>query len=156
MQPHTPKEALKQIQKGYWLLVLFPVALLTFSYFYVAFIDSETAYSDKSYLLFLLLLGACMLLVPIMFWLSKSRIKNIHKGTPLLNKLIAYRDFILWTYFGFEFCMVFSAVYYLLTANDYIFILSATLLGLFITFRPTKERVSNDLELTQKERFEID
>jgi hypothetical protein len=44
----------------------------------------------------------------------------------------------------------------LLTANDYIFILSATLLGLFITFRPTKERVANDLELTQKERFEIE
>jgi hypothetical protein len=156
MQPQTPKEALKQIQKGYWLLVLFPVALLTFSYFYIAFSESDATYSDRSYTLFLVLLGACMLVVPVMFWLSKSRIKNIHKGTPLLNKLTAYRDFILWTYFGFEFCMVFSAVYYLLTANDYIFILSATLLGLFITFRPTKERVANDLELTQKERFEIE
>lgn len=155
MHDHTPQEIVKQIQVGFRLLFIFPLFILTLFYFLASFHLFEPTYEDMSDTLFIILVGVCMLIIPGMFWLSKSKIKRIPKGNPLQKKIQDYREMIFWIYLSFEFCLVFSAVYYLLTANDWIFILSASLLILLISQRPTKEKIANELELTQKERFEI-
>ncbi len=155
MQPQTPKEAVKQIQASFWLLFIFPVLLLTVFYFYISIIITESSGTDITDTLFIVLLGLSLIIIPGMYWLSRLRIKRIHKGLPLMKKLHSYRDFLLLTYISLEFCLVFSAFYYLLTGNDYIFILASMLLIFFVSIRPTKEKILSDLELTQKERLEI-
>jgi hypothetical protein len=156
MQSNTPKEVFKQIQVGFRLLFIFPVIILTLFYMLAFFQLFEATYSDASNTIFIVLLGVCLLIIPGMFMLSKSRIKRIERGNPLIKKLQDYRDFMLWIYLSFEFCLIFSAFYYLLTANDFIFILAASLLILMLTFKPNKEKLANELGLNQKERIEME
>lgn len=156
MQSHTPKELFRQMQVSFRLLFIFPVFILTLFYMLASFQLFEPTYGDASNTLFIVLLGVCLVIIPGMFLLSKSRIKRIERGNPLVKKLQDYRDFMLWIYLSFEFGLVFSAVYYLLTGNDLIFILAASLLIIMLTFKPNKEKLANELGLNQKERFEIE
>ncbi|HAM98817.1 MAG TPA: hypothetical protein DCQ26_09430 [Marinilabiliales bacterium] len=157
-QPQVPKEIVKQIQTSFWLALLFPLLVLTLFHFLVTmYKEGGMAAEDANfaYSLFIILIGTCIVTIPSTIYISRNRIKRIEKSIPLQKKLYDYRDAFFWNLYGVEFCLLFSAIYYLLIANVQVLILSASLLILLITLIPTKERIANDLGLSQKERFEI-
>ncbi len=157
-QPQATKEIVKQIQTSFWFALLFPLVVLTLFYFLVTIYQEGGFASDDAgftYSLFIILIGTCIVVIPTTIYYSRNRIKRIEKTIPLSKKLSNYRDAFYWNLYGVEFCLLFSGLYYLLVANIQVLVLAASLLILLITLVPTKERIANDLELSQKERFEI-
>jgi hypothetical protein len=156
-QPITPKEGIKQIQTNFWFALILPLVAFTLAHFLVSLFQGGIAAEQAkfSYSLFIVVIGSFIIVITSTIWLSRTRIKKIDKSAPILKKLIDYRDINLWMYIGLDICLLLSAVYYLLEDNTQILFLSISLLILLITLFPTKERIANDLELNQKERFEI-
>ncbi len=156
-QPITPKEGIRQIQTNFWFALILPLVVFTLAHFIVSLFQGGIATEQAKFSssIFIVLIGSYILVVTSTIWLGRSRIKKIDKAAPILKKLMDYRDINLWTYIGLDICLLLSALYYLLEDNTQILFLSISLLILLITLFPTKERIANDLELNQKERFEI-
>lgn len=85
------------------------------------------------------------------FMMFKMQLSKIDKEAPLANRLNAYRAALIARYALLEGPSLFAIVGFLLTGNFIFLGISGFIILIFLYFRPTRDKVAQDLELKNSE-----
>ncbi len=119
--------------------------------------ESPTSYSENHNDIFLILAPVLAILGILGgFFITKNRLESIDKRTELKDKLEHYRTTLIIKFALLEGPSLFSLVCFLLSGNYMFLGLSAILILILFTYRPTKEKTMRDLELSHKDRLLIE
>lgn len=146
----TSKEYLRGLQVIYLALLLGTVSLALVSLFVQSDISGETdrSFNDLLLIVTTILSFAAVLASNIVF---RQKLNTCLTLPGLYEKLTAYRSAIVVRLALVEAASYFLIVAYLLTGNLVLMALLVLILLVFLIYRPTKEKLITDLELSAKE-----
>ncbi len=84
-----------------------------------------------------------------------AKVQNLRQVRDLKEKLAGYRAALILRYILLEVPSLLAIFFYFITNNIFLLIFSGLILMLFAIYRPTKERLINDLELNTAEQNHI-
>lgn len=87
--------------------------------------------------------------------LFNTRIRLLKEGNNLNTKLAGYRSALVTRYAILEFPSLIAIIAYYLTNNLLLLIFTGLIILLFFIYRPTKERLIADLELSPEEQARV-
>lgn len=88
--------------------------------------------------------------------ITRTRLSRIKEKTDFQEKLGDYRAVMIVRLAILEAPSFFAIVCYLLTANLLLLIFSGLVIAIFLLYRPSRDKVAEELELNQEERELID
>ena len=89
-------------------------------------------------------------------FLFRQRLEQINSGYKLLpQKLNEYRAASITRWALMEFAVVFNIMIFMLTSSYVVICIAGALIFMFTTFRPTTERIANDLNIREAELGQI-
>jgi hypothetical protein len=88
-------------------------------------------------------------------FIFKQLLNNIAQKNTLREKLMAYQSALIVRYALLEGASLFGIVCYLLTGNLLFLLISGGLVLYFVTIRPTKSSIQNDLNLSYEDQTEF-
>jgi len=110
--------------------------------------------TDDSFLFVAPLLAiSCFIAGNLVF---KQQLNNIAKKDTLKEKLMSYQAALITRYALLEGPSLFGIVCYMLTGNFLFLLISGLIVLYFITIRPTKTKIDNDLNLSYQDQIEFD
>lgn len=156
-KPTTPKEQARQIRHISVITVFLIMLCLVIFFIIVSFYgggllkDSEVPLSP----MFWFIVVITLVLNTLVYRLTESKIKKMDKNRTLFQKLVLYYVEYSQQLALPGFCALLGLVYFLLSADEKILIIIAILLGIIIYQRPSLEKLSRVLDLTEEEIKEI-
>jgi hypothetical protein len=93
--------------------------------------------------------------IAVSYFIFKLRIVQISKKEELYQKLYHYRTLFIIRIAILEGGAMLACIMYMLTGNSILFIVVGVLLGLMWFFRPNKDRIVKELQLTIDEENDL-
>lgn len=153
----TPKKTLNTINLIYFALIFVMAGFAVFVYVWI-FTGQEMAPVDAAFesLLRILVIAMVPVGMGIGYVTFKASLKGITPDMPLSGKLQRYQQAVLVRCAGFEMPGMFASVVALITGNVSFLLFTAVIVVLFLLFRPTVNSITNDLQLSSRERMELE
>jgi hypothetical protein len=150
--PQTPKDYLKIITIIY--LGLF-AGILLFSVAAFAITPQKGMILDASNVFVLVVPIVAIMGIAFSVVLYKQQLKAAIAKPTLKEKLMNYQTAFIMRFAALEGAAMFSIVAYLKTGNLFCLVITAVMLAIFLIFRPTKDRICNDLNLGYDEQTDF-
>jgi hypothetical protein len=89
-------------------------------------------------------------------FLFRQELNNASEKNSLREKLMSYQAGLIKKLAPMEGASLFSIVIFMLTGNLFFLVITGLVILYFITLRPTKEMIGNDLNLSYDEKMQMD
>jgi len=105
---------------------------------------------DMRQIVLLIFSGLALIMVVFAFYFFRKKLDSI-RDLPIDSRMEKYRAAAIVRWAMIEFPVMLALIIYLLSREQLFFFLSAILLGIFITVRPSKTAVARDLGISADE-----
>ncbi len=156
-QSQTSKEYFKTLQIIYFALVMGQLWFVVIAYFVNSYAEGFNNVEED-----LIQIGQIIVAVLaianliISTQVSKALVNKAKEKNTLKEKLMGYRSALIVKYALLEGVSLFASTLLLLTGDMFFFIIAALIIGIFLLYRPSKEKTIAELDLHHTEQALIE
>ena len=150
----TSKEYFKSLTIAHAALIMGQLLFAGVIYFQVS--SAGNSISDRNGIPFdiivpILVIGG----IVASYFIFNTLLKSAKNKSNLKEKLVSYRSAMIVRFALLEGPSLFSIIIVMITGNIMFFIYTLLIIGFFLYYRPTKESITNELELNFEEKSVI-